>query len=124
MSVPCTPTEKIAFIKAEIKRFGPLKRECKYKYKNWYKTLPPITHGQYIEAPKLAELDNQPYMQHYGKFYMTCLHLLYRKLRNCKIEKCHIINNEKEEIYDQGIKTLNIWIEERIKIQSLSAKTA
>jgi len=102
--------QKIIFIKEELKKFSIIKRKCKYAYKNWYRTAKNIVW----KSPKFKEMNDNYYFSHYGKFYITCLHILYNKITHEKNYKQHTIKVN-ENVYSDSIKTIDIWIEEKIK---------
>jgi len=111
-------SKKILFIKEELKRFQEVKRKCKYAYKNWFRTSSHSSCGiiknDLWKSPKFSELNDNYYVSFYGKYYITCLHILYNKLRHEKVEKSHIINT-KYEIYSEGVRTVHMWVEERVR---------
>lgn len=119
---------KIIAIREELVKFRKVKRECKYLYKNWYKAMPIEESSSNsldrtaMMSPKFEHLGGGHYWAHYGKFFITCLHILYIKLRECPPKKNHLIDVAKAELYAQGIHTINLWLEERLLFQSESSK--
>lgn len=114
--------EKIIFIREEIKKFRAAKKTCKNTYKNWFRTVPSTgtlcgytaPNGLW-KSPKFNELDNNYYFSNYGRFYITCLHILYNRIR-CDTPSPHITKVD-EKVYKDDIDIINVWIEERIKFQ-------
>lgn len=117
---------KIIFIKDEIKKFRIAKRKCKYMYKNWFRDVRNNTNSDKFSlwssrpyclynSPKFSDLDDSFYISSYGKMYMTCLHIIYNKLRHNKIEKQHVGKNI--EVYIDHENVINSWINEKIHYQ-------
>jgi hypothetical protein len=115
--------EKIRFIKEEIKKFAVAKRKCKYAYKNWFR-IPKLGPCNSMcgspydswNSPSFDDLDGNRYNALYGKFYITCLHIVYNKLRNKESKISHMARGD-DSVYKDGETIIHAWISEKIAHQ-------
>jgi hypothetical protein len=120
--------EKIQFIRQELKSFYDVKRKCKYAYKNWFRErslsqptpkaspYPSSPFGLW-ESPQFPEMGDTHYFNFYGKLYITCLHIIYNKIRR-GTDNSHL-HNVNPEVYTDNENIVNAWIDEKLAFQRL-----
>lgn len=113
--------EKIKFIKDELKKFSLIKRNCKYAYKNWFKSIKPIPRASIfkspnslLESPSFPEIGNNHYFSGYGKVYITCLHIIYNDIRHSTAARAHTTSND---VYNEYVTIVDEWLTEKISFK-------